>query len=228
MAKQATLLDTRERMIRAAVEIFAENGFNATTTRMLADRARVNLSAIPYYFQSKEGLYLAAVEHIAEVLEARLYPFTKRLADLSVEGSLDPKTARTLLKEGLAIMVVVMCGDHSTLPFSKIILQEQMAPTAAFDLIYPKVMERILEAFASLIAAATGENDLRHCNLQAILLVGQVMVFRAGKATATRRLCMEGYTEEEIAEIQAIIQSRAMAILDYMTVRRNRSKDVSS
>jgi AcrR family transcriptional regulator len=215
-----TKLDTRERLIRAAIEIFAENGFNATTTRMLADKAQVNLSAIPYYFRSKDGLYQAAVEHIADVLGARLNPFMERLEDLTAKG-LEPETARSLLQEGLATMVAVMCGDPGTLPFSQIILREQMAPTVAFDLIYPRVMERILTAFAALITAASGETDERQCNLQAILLIGQVMVFRAGRATAVRRLGMEGYNAGEIAEIQDIIQSRTMAVLDFMAARRS-------
>lgn len=221
MTDPETKLDTRERLIRAAIDIFAENGFNATTTRMLADRARVNLSAIPYYFRSKEGLYQAAVEHIADVLSARLDPFLEELEALSANG-LEPETARTLLKQGLATMVAVMCGDPGTLPFSQIILREQMAPTAAFELIYPRVMERILTSFAALIAAATGESHRRRCDLQAILFIGQVMVFRAGRATAVRRLGMEGYNAGEIAEIQDIIQSRAMAVLDFMAAQTPR------
>jgi AcrR family transcriptional regulator len=226
MTAPETKLDARQRLIRAAIEIFAANGFNATTTRMLADKARVNLSAIPYYFRSKEGLYQAAVEHIADVLGARLDPFMEELTTLSEKGQ-DPETARSLLQEGLATMVAVMCGDPATLPFSKIILQEQMAPTAAFDLIYPRVMERVLKGFATLIAAATGETDQRQCDLQAVLFVGQVMVFRAGRATAVRRLDMEGYNTGEIAEIQDIIKSRAMAVLDYMAARGTGPKDAS-
>lgn len=219
MADQETRLDARERLIRAGIEIFAENGFNATTTRMLADKAQVNLSAIPYYFKTKEGLYLAAVEHIADQLGALLDPFLARIADRSAPG-LEATPARALLGEGLATMVAVMCGDPATLPFSKIILREQMAPTAAFDLIYPKVMERILTAFAALVAAATGEKDARRCNLQSFLLIGQVMVFRAGRATVMRRLGMQGYDAAEIAEIQDIVVSRAMAALDDMAARR--------
>ena len=222
MTEPETKPDARERLIRAAIEIFAANGFNATTTRMLADKAQVNLSAIPYYFRSKEGLYQAAVEHIADVLGARLDPFMEELATLSKKG-LDAETARALLREGLATMVAVMCGDPATLPFSKIILQEQMAPTAAFDLIYPRVMERVLKGFATLIAAASGETARRECDLQAILLIGQVMVFRAGRATAIRRLGMEGYNAREVAEIQDIIKSRAMAVLDFMANKKDAS-----
>ena len=227
MAKSETKPDARERLIQAAIEIFAANGFNATTTRMLADKAQVNLSAIPYYFRSKEGLYLAAVEHIADSLSTRLDPFMEELTRLSKTG-MDSETARAFLREGLATMVAVMCGDPATLPFSKIILQEQMAPTDAFDLIYPRVMERVLKGFAALIAAATGETDQRQCDLQAFLLIGQVMVFRAGRATAIRRLGMEGYNAREITEIQDVINSRAMAVLDFMADRKAGSKDLSA
>lgn len=219
MTDPNTQPDARERLIQAGVEIFAEYGFNATTTRMLADKAKVNLSAIPYYFRSKEGLYLAVIEHIADVLSAHLEPFLGKIQALAAT-ELDAKSARSLLKDGLATLVAVMCGDPGTMPFSQIILREQMAPTAAFDLIYPQVMERILEGFVTLIAAASGETNQRQSNLQAVLLIGQVMVFRAGRATVTRRLGMTGYSADEIAEVQEAIISRAMATLDFMASRR--------
>ena len=57
---------TRQKLIEAGVEIFGRYNFEATTTRMLADRAGVNLAAIPYHFKSKEGLYHAVVRHIVE------------------------------------------------------------------------------------------------------------------------------------------------------------------
>ncbi len=211
--------DARQRLILAGVEIFAENGFNATTTRMLADKAQVNLSAIPYYFRSKEGLYLAVIEHIADVLSAHLEPFLSKIQHLAETG-LSPEAARGLLRDGLATMVAVMCGDPGTVPFSQIILREQMAPSAAFDLIYPRVMERILTAFVMLIGAITGETDERQCNLQALLFIGQVLVFRGGRATVNRRLGMTGYNTDEIAEIQEAIISRAMAALDFMAARK--------
>ena len=219
MTEPETKLDARERLIQAAIEIFAANGFNATTTRMLADKARVNLSAIPYYFRSKEGLYLATVEHIADILGAQLDPFLAEIQDLA-ETNLDAETARGLLQNGISTIVAVMCGDPGTMPYSQIILREQMAPSAAFDVIYPRVMERILNAFAILIAAIAGETDERQCSLQAVLFIGQVMVWRAGRATVMRRVGMEGYTAQEIAEIQQTVFSRAMAALDFMAARK--------
>ena len=45
------------RILAAARELFAENGFEATTTRRIADRAGANQAMIHYYFRSKERLY---------------------------------------------------------------------------------------------------------------------------------------------------------------------------
>jgi len=58
----ATGTDTRERIIAAALEVFAENGFNGSTTRDIAARAGVNLGLIKYYFDGKLKLWQTAVD----------------------------------------------------------------------------------------------------------------------------------------------------------------------
>jgi TetR/AcrR family transcriptional regulator, regulator of cefoperazone and chloramphenicol sensitivity len=53
--------DTEERILTAAVQVFAEKGRAAATVREISARAGANLAAINYYFRSKENLYDAAV-----------------------------------------------------------------------------------------------------------------------------------------------------------------------
>jgi len=48
--------DTRRRILETAIEVFAREGYEGTSTRELAAAAGVNLPAIQYYFGSKEGL----------------------------------------------------------------------------------------------------------------------------------------------------------------------------
>lgn len=48
---------TRSALITAAGELFAEFGFEGVSTRMIADRADVKVSAIHYHFGKKEKLY---------------------------------------------------------------------------------------------------------------------------------------------------------------------------
>lgn len=54
--------DTRGAILRAARELFAESGFSRTTLRAVAARAGCDVALIPYYFSSKRGLFVAAME----------------------------------------------------------------------------------------------------------------------------------------------------------------------
>jgi TetR/AcrR family transcriptional regulator len=48
---------TRQRLLDAALEVFAAKGFAGARVQEIADRAGVNKQLINYYFDSKEGLY---------------------------------------------------------------------------------------------------------------------------------------------------------------------------
>ena len=48
---------TRERLMHAALRLFAQHGFEKTSTREIAEAAGTNLAAIKYYFGDKAGLY---------------------------------------------------------------------------------------------------------------------------------------------------------------------------
>jgi len=55
---------TRERLLAAAGEIFAERGFKAATVREIAARAGANAAALNYYYRDKDGLYLAVLDDL--------------------------------------------------------------------------------------------------------------------------------------------------------------------
>ena len=55
---------TRARIIEAAVESFAELGFDASSTREIAGRAGVTQGLLTYHFASKDELWRAAADQI--------------------------------------------------------------------------------------------------------------------------------------------------------------------
>ena len=61
---------TDVRLLDAAEELFATNGFTATSLRQITTAARANLAAVNYHFGSKEGLLRA-------VFERRLVPLNQ-------------------------------------------------------------------------------------------------------------------------------------------------------
>lgn len=54
---------SRERLLMAAMRLFAAHGFAKTSTRMIAQAAGANVAAISYYFGDKAGLYRALFSH---------------------------------------------------------------------------------------------------------------------------------------------------------------------
>jgi AcrR family transcriptional regulator len=60
--------ETRARIVAAALRLFGERGFAGASTRDIAAEAGVNAPALQYYFDNKEGVYLACVEHIVSLV----------------------------------------------------------------------------------------------------------------------------------------------------------------
>lgn len=61
---------TRQRILKAAIELFADKGYDAASVRAIVAKAGVNQAAINYHFDGKEGLYL-------EVIKSAFAAFTR-------------------------------------------------------------------------------------------------------------------------------------------------------
>ena len=58
--------DNRSRLLHAATDAFAEQGFEGTSLRTIADTAGVSFQLIAYYFGSKEELWVETVDYLFE------------------------------------------------------------------------------------------------------------------------------------------------------------------
>ncbi len=76
---------TRQSIIKAAVRLFAEKGFENASVRDIVTSARVNQAAIKYHFKSKDGLYL-------EILKTAFEKLTEH-------GGFDPEKLKFLSRE---------------------------------------------------------------------------------------------------------------------------------
>ena len=59
----------RERLLGAALDIFNERGYSATSVREIVQAADVSKPVLYYYFGSKEGIYTELMTKPFEVLE---------------------------------------------------------------------------------------------------------------------------------------------------------------
>ena len=79
---------TRNSIMKAAVALFAERGYDGTSIRAIVSKARVNQAAINYHFKGKEGLYFEVLK-VAFEGYLRLDNFDpERLKDMPREEAL--------------------------------------------------------------------------------------------------------------------------------------------
>lgn len=91
-------VDTRQALLDAACKLFSEFGYNAVSTRMIADEANVNLGGIHYHFTNKESLY---IEVFRKAMNAdKALTIDKLLAT-------DPKLLQTPEGKSYAILRIV-------------------------------------------------------------------------------------------------------------------------
>jgi TetR/AcrR family transcriptional regulator len=69
--------DIREELMRAALKLFTQRGYSATTVRELVTEAGVTKPALYYYFGSKEGLFLELMRTHFSRLEAVIDVYRK-------------------------------------------------------------------------------------------------------------------------------------------------------
>ncbi|MDR3378422.1 MAG: TetR/AcrR family transcriptional regulator [Verrucomicrobiae bacterium] len=61
MSKPASPSDTRQQLLRAALKLFANSGYAATSVQDIVDEAKLSKPALYYHFKDKAGLFQALV-----------------------------------------------------------------------------------------------------------------------------------------------------------------------
>jgi AcrR family transcriptional regulator len=74
---------SRAAIFEAALALFQERGYEATTMRAIAERARVSLGSSYHYFASKEHLVLEFYRHTHQLHLAAIGPLLARERDLA-------------------------------------------------------------------------------------------------------------------------------------------------
>ena len=82
---------TKDRILHAAEELFAQQGFASTSLRQVTSRADVNIAAVNYHFGSKENLVHEVFKHRMDEMSE------KRLASLAAAVEKDPADLEAIL-----------------------------------------------------------------------------------------------------------------------------------
>lgn len=208
----------KSQLITAAIAQFGEYGLHATT-RDIAALAGQNIAAIPYYFGSKDDLYLACAQWIADFIGHNFRPHAEAAERLLAEPHPDKEALRTLILRACRNMILLLTQDD-TVNLSKFISREQLSPTPAYQLIHDQVIAPLHCYLTRLIAAFTGlEADDTRMVLHTHALLGEILAFRLGRETILLRTGWEQFDTEKTEQIYQVITCHIDFVLQGLSQR---------
>jgi AcrR family transcriptional regulator len=208
--------DTSRRILETAIQVFADEGYEGASTRMLAERAGVNLPAIQYYFGSKEGLYRAAIGHIAAFVESRMESHTSHVLAALTAGELSEPELFALLFEMLdGFLQLITCRDAPP-SAGLLIARAEIENAAALDVLQQEMIRLIFSPCITLVARLLGrsEND-EEVKIRTFAILGQAFVFKnhGEKTGACPFLGWMAMDEVRLQTLQTILREQTEAIL---------------
>lgn len=149
--------NTREEILAAARQLFAQHGYQATTMRAIAAEAGVNAALVHHYYGSKEQLLVAAMnlplnppEQIRELRDAGpREQLGERIVRFFVRAWRDPQTGQPLQ----ALLRAAASSDAGAATMRQFV-EQVMLPRLSSLLGVPQL--RLSGAFAQLVGFALG------------------------------------------------------------------------
>jgi TetR/AcrR family transcriptional regulator, regulator of cefoperazone and chloramphenicol sensitivity len=159
---------TRQALLTAAADVFAEAGFRNATIRDICRRAKANVAAVNYHFGDKAALYSEVLAEQSRVARER-FPAAVATAELSPDEQLQA-FIRSFLQRVLSPELHARHG--------RIMAREMVDPTGALDRLVREAIrpdsERLLEIMRTLLGPETSPATLRLCGMS---VVGQILFY---------------------------------------------------
>jgi AcrR family transcriptional regulator len=133
---------TRSAIMKAAVQLLADRGYQATSVRDIVAKARVNQAAINYHFKGKDGLYLELLKTAFEKLTEQSGFDPEKLKSLSREEALrsfvHQQLRPILFRDELSLYIRMFAWEagHPSKVFLKFMAKNTVSYlTAAVDIV---------------------------------------------------------------------------------------------
>jgi AcrR family transcriptional regulator len=197
-------------MIHAAIEVFGALGYEGASTRTLAERAEVNLAAIPYHFGGKRGLYLAAAQASADYARERMKPVVGHLRDA------DRADHMTRIDEALDDFIRLVIGSDAE-EWTPFFVRCEHDADDAFHMIYEEAVARFERALTKTVAQAigcdAGDESLR---IRIAIVIASIANLRTLRNMTLSTLGWDRLNPDRLERLNKAIRQFALGNLFYV------------
>ncbi|MCI0537533.1 MAG: CerR family C-terminal domain-containing protein [Verrucomicrobiales bacterium] len=147
--------ETRQRLLEAAGEVFAQHGFRDATIREICEKAKANIAAVHYHFGDKEELYAA------------VFRFARTCAAAGFDNVPPTAPPEERLRAFVRAVLTRFFDEGRPAWLGKLVAQEMINPTKALDTLVDEQIrptsERLRAIVRELIGAEMAEEELWLC-----------------------------------------------------------------
>lgn len=158
--KQRRAQETRERVLAAAAQVFAEHGYSAGTTNRIAEAAYISIGSLYQYFPNKDAIL---VELMSAHIDAGVGAVRRHLDDGLPAG----------LDDALRLLIGAAVDVHRDRPrLHQVLFEEAPRPPEVLATLHDA--ERAMVATAASLLAAHPEVRVADPHMAARMVVGAV------------------------------------------------------
>ena len=166
MTKREDGKETRRRLLNAACDVFAQNGYRNTKVADICKRAGANVASVNYYFGSKKKLYNEAWQYALQNFNESFFS----------ESGTD--SAEERLRAYIQTLVENFTAKGDLGRFSRLYLMEMVNPTGLiqdtwFETFEPK-RRKLHGIIRDIMGPGTDDLSIRFCELS---IVNQCRMF---------------------------------------------------
>ena len=208
----STNRETRLRLLEAAGEVFAEQGFHRATIRDICSRADANIAAVNYHFGDKERLYVAVIQHwLGEAACGNIRRTAGCRPMPRPQGGFYAFVRSWLFR---------MLGEGMPAWHGKLMAREMSEPTAAFDVLLSETVrpmsQRLTAIVRELLRPNVDEQTVQDC---AMSVAGQCCFRRHAHEMIRRLYPDQHYTSERIEQLARHVTDFSLAAIEAYSQR---------
>ncbi len=160
-ARAADEKPTREKILEAAIDLFAERGYNGTSMRDIAGAVGIRESAIYKHYAGKDAILQA----IFAYAEARIY------APLPPSQNTAGSDERSIFRDMLGGLPGFLKADPTLIRISRIMLTEMHHDRKIEEYVQGTYGDRAHEYTEALFRNQMKEGNIRQCDARALALI---------------------------------------------------------
>lgn len=186
--------ESKGRLLNAAIQLFAEHGYEGVSIRRLAETAGVNSALISYHFHGKNGLYRSILEKQAHKIQTFIETFES--------GQHSPRVT-------IEHYTLLIFGIHQGSPsFAKILCRELLNQSAPFTEIVQEKIKTLYAILRDALRRGVEEKQFRSdlkLDQTVVLLAGTVNFYFLSRPINSQVVAQEQhFADEYLSEVLRI------------------------